>query len=127
MATRTQKQTVAQPIVEDAKIVNEVEVQLPSITRTVSSLAAGAVVTGSIGYFGMVAAEVVTLSVALLTGSAFATFMTWYLSAFMVLVGAIMAGSYVQARLLDGSLDVTCGKARSYVASLFSTRKEVTA
>ena len=100
---------------------------LPSITRTFGSLAAGAVVTGSLGYFGMAAVEVVTLSVTMLTGSAFMTFMTWYLSAFMVLIGAIMAGSYIQASLLDGSLEVACGKARSYVASLFSTRKEVAA
>jgi hypothetical protein len=127
MATRTNKlnATIKPTVVEDAKVVNEVA--LPSITRVFGSLTAGAITTGSLGYFGFAAVEVVTLSTALLTGSAFATFMIWYLGAFMALVGAIMAGSYVQARILDGSLDVACGKARSYVASLFTFNKEVTA
>lgn len=118
MATRTQKQTTA-PTVAPASTVE------PTIARTVSSLATGAVVTGTVGYFGMAAVEVVTLSTALLTGSAFLTFMIWYLGAFMLMVTAIMAGSYVQARILDGSLDVLCGKARSFVVTLFSAPKRI--
>ena len=99
----------------------------PTIARTFSSLIAGGVVTGSLGYGGMGLVGAATLGVAVLTGSAFLTYMIWYLGALITIVGAIMAGSYVQARLLDGSLDVACGKARSYVAGLFTFRKEVAA
>lgn len=121
----TKKQT-AQP---QPSVVFVDEAPEPTITRTFSSLVAGGVVTGSLGYGGMALVGAATVGVAVLTTSAFLVYMTWYLGVLVTIVGAIMAGSYVQARLLDGSLDKTFARGREYVVSKllsFSSRKEVT-
>jgi hypothetical protein len=89
--------------------------EVPSGKRVLVSLVAGAFAAGVGVYFGSQVAMYLTFGAALLTGSAFLTFMVNFIATALVVFGSLMAGAWVQKGVLTGEwgFDTSALKAKA--------------
>lgn len=96
--------------------------ELPSGKRVIVALAAGLIVAGCAGYLAGPLVAYVTAYAAVLTGSAFITFMVQFIAYAVLLLSSLMLGGKVQAFILNGDIDRCYSASASYVRGLFAKK-----
>lgn len=86
-------------------------------------LLCGLATSGALGYAGIQAITYLSVGAAVMTGSAFLSFMIWFIGFAVVAIGAILAGARVQRLIVDGTIDRKLSAARGWVSSKFADTK----
>lgn len=102
-----------------------VDLEFENTKRKVIASWTGLIATGAIGYWGVVLVQYASLSALILTGSAFLSFMVWFLGVIAMLAAAVMAGNAVQRAITEGAIgtavdSVVLGSTRAYYSARHS-------
>lgn len=136
MATRTSsklnatvKPTAAQPEAEQLHASHSTmrefadALGLPSAKRGIIALVAMLLISGGVTYLGMQLTAYMALGAAVLTGSAFITFMVLFIGYALSILVATILGGKMQTFILDGSIDRTYESAKTRVTGWFGKAK----
>lgn len=96
---------------------------LPSRQRAIIAFVANLLVSGTSIYLGMQLTAYMALGAAVLTGSAFLTFMVLFIGYTISIFAGVILGGKVQAFILDGSIDRTYESAKTKVTGWFGKAK----
>ena len=99
-------------------------IKIPSVSRTVVSLIAMAVVGGAIGYIGGTLLAFAVAGVLILTGSALLAFLIWALGVVAFGVAAWFAGGYTGDFIVSGNIDRCYQKCSTVVRGWFSRSED---
>lgn len=94
--------------------------ELPSTKRVIVAFAANLLLAGGVTYLGLQLTSFLIVGAMALTGSAFLMFMVGFIGYAVSLIVGIMAGSKLQAVILDGSLERGFSAVRSNVINRVS-------
>jgi ABC-type spermidine/putrescine transport system permease subunit II len=97
--------------------------KIPTGRRMIIGLVAQLLTTGLGIYAGMQLSAYLMVGAAVLTGSAFLTWMVGFLVLGIAIVAAIVAGGKAQSYILSGGVDRTFEASKNWVTGLFSNRK----
>ena len=99
------------------------EMNLPTGRRVVVALLAGIVAAGCVTYVGTSLVGYLVVGAAVLTGSAFLTFMIAFIGYAIAIIASVLVGGKVQDFVLSGKIDKCGGKACAFVAGWFTSAK----
>lgn len=97
--------------------------ELPSGKRVIVSLVAAVVIAGCASYLGMSLVSYLVVGAALLTGSAFITFMVAFLGYALTIIASMVIGGKVQAFILSGDIDRCYQNVSNRVSGWFGSAK----
>lgn len=102
---------------------DEMGIVVPTGTRVIISLVAGLFVGGASIYMGAQVAAYLTLGAMLLTGSAFISFVMYFIAMGLAIAASFVLGGKMQSFVLSGDIDRTYEKCKSRVLGFFATAK----
>ena len=137
MATRTTRTSTARPTLKadivDAPAKDETHgssfeglfdsLQLPSGKRVLVSFIVAMLAGGCVAYLGMQLSMYLMVGAALLTGSAFLSFIAGFLAYALTILATVVVSGKVQTFILSGDIDRTYESAKTKVTGWFSSAK----
>lgn len=114
-----------------------VDIEFENLKRETIASWIGLIATGTVGYWGTVLVQYASLGVLVMTGSAFLSFMVYFLGIVAAIAVAIMAGNAVQRAITEGAIgksvdSIVLGTTHAYysarqsVASMFNRKGATT-
>ena len=129
MVTRTRKQTIvdtpfvetesAAPVIDWAFIKGEA-----TWKRWACAMVAGIAASFATSYVGGYLVAALTLSMAMLTGSMFLTWLIYVIGILIVMYVSYRSSMFVYMGVIDRSVDETCMRSWKWATGLFATETE---
>lgn len=122
--TRSARASKAKPpIIDDMQVKREatsqaeLEAEFSNTKRELIATVVGLLATGTCTYFGATLAASLSIAALVMTGSAFLSFMVYFIGVTVAIFAAIKAGARLQRVIVDGSLDSKVNAAQQYVVA----------